>query len=962
MVAHVAFDLEDFDAAIAELESRYTAGEAAAFRRTWSTVVRAYQSITRRELPPTTPNWVNVDHRRGIAFESGDLTAYLRDIWDEDYASSFIEAVHRLNNFGAIFVQVVKGTSQGGFDAEWRVVELMTVEGELIDRAEIFDEADLDAALTKFEELSRPAPRLENAASRVDKRFQACFAARDWDVMAEMLSGDFSTEDRRRVVNMGKSDGRDAELTVHAYAAAGTENVKATVIATRAQRLALNHYRFSGNDQLPGAFRVEFLAVVEIDADERMAAVVVFDVDDFDAAIAELDARYVAGEAAAHARTWLAIAEAYAALNRGEVPATAPNLLDIDHRSPAVIGSGDLMAYLQAASEDTPRGGIYIETVHRLTDHGAVTTHMAKVTSREGFDAEWRITSFFIVGGDLINRYEIFDEADLDTALARFDELQPQASRLENAVAERFLAHFAARDWDALAQDFTENYYCDDRRPVVNAGIRQGRDAAIEDLRMSTELGLLKNVTMDIIATRGERLILTHWRGLRRDDDGSQHDALQVVEHDADERIAAAVLFDPEDIDAAFEELDGRYLAGEAALHARTWSVVASSFAAFNRQELVAADWVTIDHRQTTPFEPSNMTPSIRNIWDLTPNLTIHIEAVHRLNNFGAVITHEGHGTSLEGFDAEWRAVDILMVDGDSISRCEIFDETDLDIALARFDELQPRAPRLENAASQVEQRFLAYFAARDWDAYAGILSDDVCIDDHRRVVNAGVRHGRDAEIANVRALADIGIRSATSTVIAVRGGRLFLGRHCVWGGWTDSEASEILCALEIDAENQIVARVLFDADDLDAAFEELDARYLAGEAAVHSHTWTLVTRAYEALNRRQLFKTTVDWVNIDHRRLASIAAGDLGAYLRATWDLSPQSSIRIEAVHRLSELGAVVTHVIEGTSQQGFDAEWRTIALSTYQGDKINRCELFDEADLAAALARFEELSQPAS
>ena len=105
-----------------------------------------------------------------------------------------------------------------------------------------------------------------------------------------------------------------------------------------------------------------------------------------------------------------------------------------------------------------------------------------------------------------------------------------------------------------------------------------------------------------------------------------------------------------------------------------------------------------------------------------------------------------------------------------------------------------------------------------------------------------------------------------------------------------------------------------------------------------------------------------MDWVNIDHRRLASIAAGDLSAYLRATWDLSPQSSIRIEAVHRLSEVGAVVTHVIEGTSQQGFDAEWRTIALSTYEGDKINRCELFDEADLDAALARFDELDRPAS
>ena len=58
----------------------------------------------------------------------------------------------------------------------------------LINRCELFDEADLDAALARFDRTQPPAPRLENAASRVDKRFQAYFAARDWDVMAEMLS------------------------------------------------------------------------------------------------------------------------------------------------------------------------------------------------------------------------------------------------------------------------------------------------------------------------------------------------------------------------------------------------------------------------------------------------------------------------------------------------------------------------------------------------------------------------------------------------------------------------------------------------------------------------------------------------------------------------------------------------------------------------------------------------------
>ena len=153
----------------------------------------------------------------------------------------------------------------------------------------------------------------------------------------------------------------------------------------------------------------------------------------------------------------------------------------------------------------------------------------------------------------------------------------------------------------------------------------------------------------------------------------------------------------------------------------------------------------------------------------------------------------------------------------------------------------------------------------------------------------------------------------------------------------------------------------MFDPDDIDAAFEELDARYLAGEAAAHAHTWSVIAQAYAAFNRRELPATTPDWVNIDHRRGTAFAPGDPTAYIRAAWDIAPDISIYIEAVHRLSNLGAVVTHVANGTSQEGFDAEWREIDLLTFDGDLISRCEIFDEADIDAALARFDELSRPA-
>ena len=66
------------------------------------------------------------------------------------------------------------------------------------------------------------------------------------------------------------------------------------------------------------------------------------------------------------------------------------------------------------------------------------------------------------------------------------------------------------------------------------------------------------------------------------------------------------------------------------------------------------------------------------------------------------------------------------------------------------------------------------------------------------------------------------------------------------------------------------MARVAFDLDDIDAAFEELEARYLAGEAAAHAHAWSVIARTYAAFNRHEFPSTTPDSVYIDHRPLVT--------------------------------------------------------------------------------------------
>ena len=126
--------------------------------------------------------------------------------------------------------------------------------------------------------------------------------------MTEILAGDVSSDDRRRVVNAGLRTGRDAVIAeISGFAEIGVTAVASDIIATRGRHLSLSRIRSFVGSQPVDAFQAEAIHVIEIDADERISAIVVFDVEDIEAAFQELDARYLAGEAAAHARTWSVI-------------------------------------------------------------------------------------------------------------------------------------------------------------------------------------------------------------------------------------------------------------------------------------------------------------------------------------------------------------------------------------------------------------------------------------------------------------------------------------------------------------------------------------------------------------------------------------------------------------------------------------------------------------------------------
>jgi ketosteroid isomerase-like protein len=372
------------------------------------------------------------------------------------------------------------------------------------------------------------------------------------------------------------------------------------------------------------------------------------------------------------------------------------------------------------------------------------------------------------------------------------------------------------------------------------------------------------------------------------------------------------------------------------------------------------ADFASIDHRRAAAYAPGDLPAYIRAGWDLGQNVRTHIEAVHRLNNLGAIVTHAARGTSQEGFDAEWRGIDILTVEGELISRSEVFDEVDLNAALARFDELaesKPK-PRLANEATRIGIQLAAAYNRRDSDAYLSVVSPDGLFIDRRK----GLHSESEASLQqNLRAVFEVSPHSFEMTwePLATRGSHLSLA-HEVWRDCAQEGhpiAVELLTVMEASDAGLLCVGVAFDPDDIDAAFDELDTRYRNGEAAAHAPTWSVVSGAYATLNSRQVPAATPDCVTVDRRGGGIAHEGNVDAYLNATWDVAPDVTMRIETVHQLTDLGAVVTFTSCGTSQNGFSALWRGINVLTVEGDLISRGEIFDETDLDAALARFDKI-----
>jgi hypothetical protein len=294
---------------------------------------------------------------------------------------------------------------------------------------DLYDDDQLDQARARFAELSDAAhPRITNAATRSIDRFILAWKAHDWSRVVAEFGPAFRQVDHRKLVRLDIDRASTLE-SLRKTLQQPSSDFTAEVIATRGDRLALARWLWSGTGEDFGPSEIEFLEIVHAGADGHQEVAVLFDLDDLDAAYADLDARWEAGEGAEHLtgtawggrfgpalarRDWDAIAAAY-----------SPSFVGFDHRL-AGWGTQDRSVLVKAMQEMValaPDARMRLDHIRAAT-RGFIA-EAVWVGTREGgaFESPFVVVSEFDAIGQ-IQRQDFYDPHHLPQALARFDELR----------------------------------------------------------------------------------------------------------------------------------------------------------------------------------------------------------------------------------------------------------------------------------------------------------------------------------------------------------------------------------------------------------------------------------------------------------------------------------------------------------------------------------------------------------
>ncbi|MGZ6907450.1 MAG: nuclear transport factor 2 family protein [Acidimicrobiia bacterium] len=986
------FDEDDLGVAIDALNARYFAGEGAEHAEMGARSTAWARAVQQRDWDAyaamMADDFVAVSHFRfGFELGAAGFVDWLRAT--EAQTPGLTNVACRLEVVGRAVLSsnVVTGTTPEGNEYEWRLhlVSVADTHGRLA-RTEFFEDDEYATAVVRLHELGAPpspVPLLENAAVRVDRamsdladHYLSTGAVTD-DGQPEWRD-DFVLEDRRAIVASGPQDRSGLGAMFAVMRDQGYVRATTTPIAVRGDRLCLSARVIStaSGDASPT------LAITELDEHGRYAANVIFDEQDLDAALAELDARFLAGEGAGSLPV-LAAGQAWIEASRNrdvEVlgAVVAPDLVCVDHQ-PLGFGALDREGIIAATRLRFEVSSDDVVIVRSVQVDGPVllARHYSETATDEG--NRYQREAIYVLGVDAdgrIDRWDVYGEGQSDAALARFRELAapragPVVANAGSRTIERLLALLNAGDYEGISEvdGVAEHVVRYDRRNLVSAPPIQGAEAfAVNAIGF---LDVFDTVDPEVVAVRGERLALVRLHFGRAPDFVLR--LLCLYEFDSDGRIAWEADYDDEDLQVALRELDDRYVAGEGAAHERILRI-GRAFADVNNERdfdatlaMLAPDFAMVDRTRRgfgagdrDYFDAANRTRT-----ELANDDAVVVRQVE-VDGDALLAVIEGHRIRPDGSDSLWTSCIVFQIgDDERVRRAEYYDEDRYADATARLRELAhaeavttgPSA--IENQATRVE-REVTDRIARGESHLADLVAPDHRLEDRRGIVNLGDLDPA-GQALNLALMREQGYLVGEPEPLAVRGERLCLSRRVA--RTVAGDESPILSVNELDESGRWSTMTFFDEDALDAAIDELDERYAAGEGADQAYTIRRTSDLRHAM-------TAHDWAAIealvgddftfsDHRPIGLPAADRAGyvAAMVASAEQTPNAVMMGRALELRSDIALTRTRRV-GATTEGFEYDWEQLAVSRWAAGLLRCVELFAVEDEAAARARVAELA----
>ena len=956
------FDADDVDGAIAELDRMFLEGEGAERADVLALVTALFAAIGRKDRGAAAalvaPAFVCRHHQTVRSFDELTFSDWVSEaISVPDYFSGSAGRYLHITNLsdrGGLWSLLVTGETGDAGLFELSYLMAVRVANGLVLSLDVFPEGRVEAARAVLD--PEPAPWFENDAIRTMHRIDAAYSAHDWDAMTACYSNEYTYEDRRSFMRVALDHDRSMAGVRLIFDGRGTfEN---EIVATRGRTLSLTWRTLHVPDPEAAA---TVLVLMRVDATGRVAQSMVFDLDDVDDAIKELDRIFLEAEGAEHAGVLALGRTLFDVLERSDATAAAalfaPEFVCRLHQTVRPVDQLTASEWLVSSAGTTEyfrRGGGdgRLEHIAKLSERGAVWSLLIRGEPDDGGPFEIRHLLAVRVGNGRIVSVDIYDERDADAALAALDP-EPWANGAWRAQL-RLRDAYLRRDRPAFVKSVAPDWVqIDERR---NVRLRLEGDDAFEAFETFTAS---EHSTFDceLLATREDRLALVRlfvtvaYGATGR----SEIELLSIVDSGYDGRIVWSATFDSDDLVSAYAALDERYVeiggtqwANSDAFDARNWDALATLF---------ASDCTFVDGRTNGwgPIDSETFVDYMRSIVELAPDARMWNDHVRRRGNVH-LAAGRVWGTHAGGeFEIAYLTVGVTDAI-DKLHHVETYDVTDGTRALARFEELAAAESDepFANAAWRTSAARADAINARNWDAYTALVAPHVENDDRRAGV-ALVTRGDEA-MAVYRYLFTLDQCRVEHALVATRDDRLALIRATV--AFEDGAAgpSEVvsLTVLEHDDSGLLTTMVMF--DDLGNAFDELDARHVA----LGDNPWGATLRhAFDARDWDTFASIfTPDCTIDDHRTTGwgSIGRDAILEYQRGVVDLAPDARMYVDHVRNSGNVELSVARSV-GT-RDGGPWELPVLSVSARSPDgRIATVDIYDVDSLSSARARFDEL-----